>query len=217
MEQTIQTLIYIHAFFGGVGLITGMISIFVKKGGINHKKAGKVFSYSMVFSSLLSLFIAWMPNHENLFLFLIGVFTIYMVLSGNRALTLKASVKSEADLIDKSISGTMLLASAVMVGLGGYGVVTQVNNSVLYLFFGVIGVSLTMGDFKTFKTFTQNRNLSVINHIGRMVGAMIASVTAFIVAGLNFEALVFWITPTVLGTGYIVYWVRKFKGVGKVG
>ncbi len=46
MEQTIKTLIYIHAFFGGLGLITGMISIFVKKGGFNHKRAGKVFSYS---------------------------------------------------------------------------------------------------------------------------------------------------------------------------
>jgi hypothetical protein len=42
MEQIIKTLIYIHAFFGGVGLITGMISVFVKKGGINHKKAGKL-------------------------------------------------------------------------------------------------------------------------------------------------------------------------------
>ncbi|MBX0333755.1 hypothetical protein K3G39_10955 [Pontibacter sp. HSC-14F20] len=93
MEQTIRILIYIHAFFGGLGLITGMISILVNKGAINHKKAGNIFSYSMVISSLISLFIARMPNHENLFLFLIGIFTIYLVLSGNRALTLKSKIK----------------------------------------------------------------------------------------------------------------------------
>ena len=86
MEQTIKTLIYIHAFFGGLGLITGMISIFVKKGGFNHKRTGKIFSYSMIISSLISLFVARMPNHENLFLFLIGIFTIYLILAGNRVI-----------------------------------------------------------------------------------------------------------------------------------
>ena len=78
MEHVIKVLIYIHAFFGGVGLVTGLISIFVKKGGINHKKTGKLFSYSMIISSLISLAISRMPNHENLFLFLIGIFTIYL-------------------------------------------------------------------------------------------------------------------------------------------
>jgi hypothetical protein len=45
MEETIKTLIYIHAFFGGVGLITGLISVAVKKGGAGHKKMGIIFSY----------------------------------------------------------------------------------------------------------------------------------------------------------------------------
>ena len=97
MEQTIQILIYIHAFFGGIGLITGMISIFVKKGGFKHKKTGKIFSISMIISSMISLVVARMPNHENLFLFLIGIFTIYMILAGNRALTLRNKIKSKAD------------------------------------------------------------------------------------------------------------------------
>lgn len=69
MEETIKTLIYIHAFFGGVGLITGLISVAVKKGGAAHKKMGIIFSYAMVISSLISLVIARMPGHENTFLF----------------------------------------------------------------------------------------------------------------------------------------------------
>lgn len=43
MEQTIKTLVYIHAFFGGLGLITGMISLFVKKEGLITKKQEKYF------------------------------------------------------------------------------------------------------------------------------------------------------------------------------
>lgn len=54
MEQLAKVLIYIHAFFGGIGLISGLISIFVEKGGIVHRRSGTIFSYSMVISALLS-------------------------------------------------------------------------------------------------------------------------------------------------------------------
>src|SRR5690606_41579598 len=58
-------------------------------------------------------------------LFLIGIFTIYLVLSGNRALTLKA--KSKADNIDKSISGAMLLTSIVMTLIGIIGMAQKID------------------------------------------------------------------------------------------
>lgn len=211
MEQVITALIYIHALFGGVGLITGMISIFVIKGGVNHKKAGKIFSFSMVVSALISLIVSRMPNHENLFLFLIGIFTIYMIVAGNRALTLRSKVKSQADWIDKMVSGTMLVTSIIMLIIGVIGMTQKIENSILYLFFGIFGTFMTIRDFKTFKKFTTEKNTWLVNHIGRMVGALIASVTAFLVAGLNISTLLVWISPTILGTGYIIYWSRKVK------
>ncbi len=210
MEQIITILVYMHAFFGGLGLITGMISILVKKGGISHKKAGKIFSYSMIISSLIAIFISRMPNHENLFLFLIGIFTIYMVLSGNRALTLKGKTKTKADNIDKSISGTMLLISIIMIIIGVLGMIQKLDHSILYIFFGSFGASLTIRDFQTFKTFTENKTAWIKSHIGRMVGALIASVTAFMVAGLHIGTILVWIMPTILGTAYIIYWTRKY-------
>ena len=95
MEQTIKILIYIHAFFGGIGLLTGIGSIFVKKGGLLHKRMGKLFSIGMITSSLISLPICWMPQHQNIFLFLIGLFTIYLVIAGNRVLTFKTKAKAD--------------------------------------------------------------------------------------------------------------------------
>lgn len=210
-ESTIKTLIYIHAFFGGIGLITGMISVFVKKGGFNHKKTGKIFSYSIVISSLISLFVARLPHHENLFLFLIGVFTIYLILAGNRALTFKNKTKTKADLIDKSISGTMFLVSIGMLIMGILGWVQKIENSILYLFFGVFGTFLTLRDFKTYQTFTQKKNAWLISHLGRMNGALIASITAFFVAGLNIQTIYIWFAPTLFGLIYILYWVKKLK------
>ncbi len=211
MEQVVKPLIYIHAFFGGLGLITGIISISVRKGGINHKTMGRIFSYAMVISSLISLFVARMANHENLFLFLIGIFTIYLVLAGNRALTLKRKLKTEADWLDKSISGVMFIASLIMFVIGVIGQIQHTTNSVLFSFFGAIGVFMTLKDFQTFRTFKVRKNAWLISHLGRMCAALIASVTAFLVAGLHMSTLMIWISPTVIGTAYIIYWNRKFK------
>lgn len=213
MENFIKILIYVHAFFGGLGLISGILSVIVRKGGSKHKLWGKLFSRSMIVSSIISLVVACMPNHTNVFLFLIGVFTIYMVLAGNRALTLKASVKNEADWKDKAISITMCISALVMLTLGLISFLNNSNLWTLYIFFGIIGLFMTYRDFKTFKTFMTNNNISIVSHIGRMVGAFITSITAFIVAGLNIGNLIVWLVPTLIGIPYILFWTKKMKTV----
>ena len=211
MEQTIKILIYTHAIFGGIGLFTGLISFFAKKGKTTHIKAGKIFSYSMLISALISLVVSRLPHHENIFLFLNGIFTIYMILSGNRALTLKSKIKSKAEWIDKTISGSMLLTSIVMITIGIIGIIQKTDNSILYVFFGAFGCFMTLKDFQNFKQFTKKKNAWLISHLGRMIGALIASFTAFLVAGLQIGTIFVWITPTIIGTSYIIYWSRKFK------
>lgn len=209
MEETIKILIYIHAFFGGIGLITGIGSVIAKKGSKPHKRMGKLFSIGMISSSLISIPISWMPNHENLFLFLIGLFTIYLVLAGNRALKFKA--KGKANWIDKIISGSMLIFSAAMILIGSYGVLNGISLSVLYLFFGAFGLFLTIKDFQFYNSSTKPKNAWLIAHIGKMIGALIASITAFIIAGLGIGNLIAWTLPTIIGTLYIIYWKRKLK------
>jgi uncharacterized membrane protein len=209
MEQTIKILIYIHAFFGGIGLITGIGSVIVKKGTPLHKKMGKLFSIGMITSSLISLPICWMPKHQNIFLFLIGLFTIYLVVSGNRALTFKRKIK--ADLIDKIISGSMLFFSLVMIFLGIYSFMNNITNGILFVFFGGFGLYMTIKDFIFFKNISNSNQKWLSKHIGKMVGALIASITAFIVAGLQMGNLIAWITPSILGTIYIIYWNKKIE------
>lgn len=216
MENIIQIFIYIHAFFGGVGLITGIGSIIVRKGNGNHKRLGKWFTWSMIISSAISLVVARMPNHINTFLFLIGIFTIYMVLAGNRALTFKSVKKTKANLTDKLVSGIMAFSALLMIGFGINGLIHNYSHSILFLFFGIIGLFLPYGDYKLFKTTLENRKLWLINHLSRMFGALIASVTAFIVAGMHQDTLWAWMTPSVLGTIYLVYWIKKTKGKKKL-
>ena len=211
MEILITVLTYIHVLFGGIGLITGFISVSVKKGAINHKRAGKIFSYSMLTSSTVALVISNMPQHNNVFLFLISLFIIYLVLSGNRALTLHHKIKHKADWKDQIISGSMFLISIFMLMLGLLGIHYHFENSILYIFFGGMGVFFTFKDFQTFKRFTKKKNAGLMNHISRMVGALIASIVSFLLVGLHLNTTFVWITPTLLGTAYILYISKKYS------
>ncbi|MCC9064311.1 hypothetical protein [Flavobacterium piscisymbiosum] len=207
MEHTIKILIYIHAFFGGIGLLTGIGSILVKKGGLLHKRMGKLFSIGMITSSLISIPICWMPQHQNIFLFLIGLFTIYLVIAGNRVLTFKT--KAKADMTDFMISGSMLFFSIIMVSLGIYCQLANIENGILFTFFGGFGLYMTIKDFIFYKNTSEMKKQWLSKHIGKMIGALIASVTAFIVAGIGIGNVIAWMTPSILGTIYIMYWNRK--------
>ncbi len=211
MEETIKILIYIHAFFGGLGLISGIGSIIVKKGSIPHKRMGKLFSIGMLTSSLISIPITLMPNHKNTFLCLIGLFTIYLVISGNQILTFKSKSKLSANGLDKTISGSMLLLSIAMVLFGAYGLLLGKTTFILFMFFGGFGLLLTIKDFMFYKNFKEIKNGWLRNHVGKMIGAFIASITAFIVAGLGIGSILSWILPSILGTIYILYWKRKLN------
>ncbi|MBM1107903.1 hypothetical protein JQC67_17240 [Aurantibacter crassamenti] len=211
MELLITTSIYIHAFLGGLGLITGVGSMAVKKGSGIHKKMGKIFSISMIASCILILPITWVPGHISPFLFLISLFTIYLVLVGNLSLTFKKRDKLKADSIDKGLSIGMAIFSIFMLVYGIYGLFNTVQDNALFLVFGGLGLFLTFRNFQFYKNFKEKKIAWLLSHLTFMIAALIASFTAFIVAGLHMWNIVAWVTPSIIGTIYIIYWRRKMK------
>ena len=208
MESIIKIVIYVHAFFGSLGLLAGFASVIFIKGSPKHKLSGNIFSYSMILSSTLSLPICWLPKHENPFLFLIGIFTIYLVLSGNRILLFKK--RPYANFIDKLISGTLFIGSIFMIALGCYYMCHNQFGGILYLVFGPLALLMSLRDFKFFRNFDKSKILKF--HIGKMSGAFGASITAFLVAGVRLNGLIYWILPSIVMAIYMVYW---FKKIGK--
>ena len=209
MENLVKIIIYIHAFFGGIGLVAGTAAMIIKKGNSTHKKVGKVFSIGMLVSSILSLIICAFPNHHNSFLLMIGIFTIYMILIGNRILNYKR--KNYSNNLDKIISGTMFITSIVMIVFGLLPLFTSNAIGLLYLIFGFLGGFMSYRDFIFYKN-PENYKIWTMNHVGKMVGAYIASVTAFLVAGAGFgDNIYFWIVPSIIGTIYIFSWSKKLN------
>jgi uncharacterized membrane protein len=209
MENFIKILIYIHAFFGGIGLLAGTVIMFAKKGNQLHVKAGKIFSVGMLVSTILSFIVCAFPNHHNSFLVLIGIFTIYLILLGNRVINYKK--KDYQNSTDQYISGIMFLIGCLMVGVTFFSLFLYGKFNLLFLFFGVLSAFLAWRDFKFYKN-PDNYKKWLFSHVGKMVGAYISSVTAFIVAGLGYGGNFYaWIIPTIIGTFYIIAWGRKLN------
>jgi len=207
MEQTVLILIYIHAFFGGIGLLSGLISIIGKKGRFYHRKAGIIFSIAMCISSLLAIPITLFPNHHNILLLLLSIFTIYLVASGNRVLRFKKNyIVGKTDKIVTTIMG-FVFASMIIVGI--YYLVYEIPRSTLFFFFGGFGIMAILRDLKLYKSFKTNPTAYLSNHIGKMSGAYGAAVTAFLLAALNNSTLWVWLSPSVITLIFVTFWRRK--------
>jgi uncharacterized membrane protein len=68
MEPFTEFLIrFIHAPLGGIALLCGGLSLVSKKGSRLHKKAGRVFFFSMLFSAFSALVISPLAESRKCF------------------------------------------------------------------------------------------------------------------------------------------------------
>ncbi|MFK8037527.1 MAG: DUF2306 domain-containing protein [Crocinitomicaceae bacterium] len=206
MESLVKILIIVHATFGGIALVTGLISMIVYKGQNLHKKSGKIFVYTMLISAVTALFIALMPNHENPFLFAIGIFSTYLVLTGYRALRFKR--KQISLKLDIALAWVMAVTGFLMIVMPT--ILTQKFNIVLGVF-GIVGISLAIQDLRLFRNSKRLQKGWLKLHIGKIMGGYISAVTAFIVVNQLIPGIYGWLLPTVLGSAFIAYWMRKVR------
>lgn len=214
MPSLFQVLITIHVAGGTAGLISGSISAASKKGSFLHKLSGKIFFWGMFSASIAALIISNLPEHNNLFLFAVGGFTLYMICSGYRIVYLKRQTKNS----DHPINWLDYALSLFGLGFGGYllyigvNLLTRGQNfGIVPIVFGLICVNYARLDYQFLKGKQSIKSVWMSNHIIRMMGAMIASYTAFLVVNVRMEPQwVLWLLPTLIGSGLIAYFMRKF-------
>jgi uncharacterized membrane protein len=212
-ELIFNILLYIHIIAGGMGLITGTINLIKKKGDKLHKNVGLFFLYGMIINGISGLFMSFI--HPNPFLFIVGIFSIYMAATGQRSLSLKGLVKGEkAKTIDWILSVTMLIFG---IGFIVYGVLLLLSNQsfgIVLLVFGFISVLMVKKDFKNYKGKNIEKNFWLLVHIQRMIGGYIAAITAFIVVNNKsgfLPDIVAWLLPSVILVPLIFKWSNQYK------
>ena len=205
-EKLIQLLIYAHALFGAVALLSGLIALIASKGKIIHKKSGKLFYYCMLLSAFTALVISTLPQHESPFLFAIGIFSSYFVITGYRALRFKNKTVNLRN--DKIISCIMILTAIVMMVYNP--LVNQKINIVLTVF-GAVGLLFASRDLILYKNLNKLKSDWLKLHLGKMIGGYISATTAFVVVNEFFPSSYGWFIPGTIGGFYIVYWIRKLN------
>ena len=206
IEKVTRILIYSHAFLGGIALFSGMISLIAKKGKILHRKSGKIFLLSMLSSALTALIISILPNHESAFLFSIGVFSSYLILTGYRAISYKS--KNVNLTIDKIISWTMIVLAFLMIF---YNPIFNTKVNIVLTVFGMVGLFLSIRDLILYKNTERLTAGWLKLHLGKMIGGYISATTAFVVVNDFFPSFYGWFIPGIIGGFYITYWMNKLK------
>jgi len=107
-----QSLVYLHIIAGSVAVI-GMIGALVsRKGGLWHRRTGRLYSYAMAAALLLALIVSVLT--VNSFLGLIGLFSGYFVYTGWRLAVVKDGRRSH---IDRVASLFMMCCAFAMTSL----------------------------------------------------------------------------------------------------
>ncbi len=201
-------LLIIHIVCGGTSLILGSIILCIKKGGKPHKFIGNIYFSTMLIASLVALPMSYL--HTNYFLFIVGVFTAFMLLTGRRYLKLKHT--DHVKLQDWILSIVMLFFGFAFLILGTYNLIIEEDFGIVLIVFGSISLLFVYQDYKNFKGKSGIKNYWLTTHLQRMIGSYIASVTAFLVVNITMSpGFVLWLLPTVVIVPLIVKWTRKYK------
>lgn len=202
-----EILLYLHVITGGTSLLVGLVVLLTKKGNSLHKKLGTLFYFSLLLSSLLSLPMAII--HPNVFLFSIGVFTIYMLLSGKRYLKIKSY--SDFNIFDKITTIVLSIFNIIFIIFGIYNIAKGNNFGFVFAFFGGLGSVFVLEDYKNSYQKNTIKNFGLIAHITRMVGSYIATLTAFLVVNNKvLPAILVWVLPTLIFVPLMVTWTKKY-------
>lgn len=199
MQTIYQIALVSHIIAGAAALLSGTAALFLRKFSSNHPKAGKVFFISTLGVAFSALFMAMVK--PNMFLLTIGIFTFFQTYAGYRSIWDKSLQPSGLDLL-------VWLIGAI----NGLAMVMQ-GNIVIWVF-GGIQIALVLVDLRTYIVLWRGGSLPnnawLRRHLGMMLGAFTAVVTAFIVvntSGYWWQ----WLTPVALLMPLIVYWNIKIS------
>ena len=206
MDFLFKFFLAIHILGGSIGLFSGTLVMSLLKGNLLHRKIGKLFFLGMCLAGLFSLVLAFL--HSNRFLFLIGVFTLYMTIAGKQYLRFQ-NPNYKAKWFNWLLTIIMLCFGATLIFLG-FRILPNDSFAWVYFSFGFISLNFVRMDWFNFKKINTKPQFALTGHLQRMCGAYIASLTAFLVVNVKIlPSLVVWLLPTIVITPFIFLWSKK--------
>lgn len=212
MEIAIRTMLWVHVLAGTLALVVAPIALLTAKGGLAHRRWGKVYFWSMAVVAATAIVVSYWRSI--LFLMLTAVFSFYAALSGYRVLYRKRpDLGQRPHALDWIAAGITLVASSALLILGITKPTPRFRElSTVAIVFGLVGLSLSGVDVWRFRSPPPERMAWWYKHMASMIGSYIAAVTAFSVVNFYFlPTTVRWLWPTLIGTPLIAVWITYYK------
>lgn len=212
----------VHIFAGALGLVFGVIALFVVKGARVHRRSGRLFVYAMLTMSLVGATMALVWNKAPGANAPIAVLTAYLVITG---LTTVRPPSRESRRLDL---GLMLLALAMSVVLFGFGAaaVTSATGKLYgmpsfpFFLFGAIALLASAGDLRMIRS----GGVRAIRGTPRLARHLWRMCTALFIAAFSFflgQAKVFpkpirivplLMIPPLVVLAALLYWLWRVRG-----
>ncbi len=194
-------LLAVHIAAGSISLASAGVALATAKGGRWHVLAGRVYAVGMTVVFVTAVPLAVLGG--SIFLFLIALFSFYLVFAGWRFARNRQRRAHPADWFAVAaigITGLAMWGYAVVIALGGS------SQWVTLLVFGGIAIALGLADARFHRTQPGGAR-RVSRHLTNMMAGTIATITAVTVVNVEMDpAWVPWILPTVVITPLIVWW-----------
>jgi uncharacterized membrane protein len=173
-----MTLVPVHVLGGATAILSGLLTLFVRKGGPLHRKLGRVFVYAMLVMSLTGVVIA-IGRPAAAMNIPAALVTAYLVTTA--LLTVRPpseslrAVERGAMLTAFALSALSVVSAAVSASKGNIGFVIPI------LMFGVIVLLAGLGDRRMLRAGGLRGSARLRRHLWRMcTGLFIAAASFFL-------------------------------------
>ncbi len=214
-EFLIPWILRLHAAAGTIALGVAPIAMVVHKGGLWHRRWGKIYFYSMVVVCSTAIFLA-IAHPQNFWLALVAVFSFHLVASGYRSLYLKKlheGLKPAA--IDLWLHGTagVINGGLLIWGISHLLMGQKDAKAILFSVFGLIGSVMVFTNIQRFYNRKHDKREWFFGHISGMLGGYIATVSAFSAVNLTMIKPIWlqWLWPTLIGAPLIALWSAHYR------
>ncbi len=202
----------VHIAAGSIALFVAPGAMLTVKGGRWHRRWGRVYVWAMGVVAVTALALA--TFRPNLFLALVAVFSFYLAFIGQRSIARRrlapgrrATALDWGGAVVAGTGGVGLLLYALLPRGGGRPGLWPVA-----LVFGLVGLLLAGREVRSFWRPATDPRAWWYRHMGNMLGAYIATVSAFSVVNLTvLPPIVRWLWPTAVGVPLIVLWIRHYR------
>ena len=214
-----SSLLSIHIAGGTAALLSMVVPMLTRKGGLLHRRAGWVFVSGMAIVSVTAFALSTLRfltdptpagRAGGLYLFFIAILTAASVSAGVRVLRTRQRAEAHRAAWDLGLASLLTAAS---VGMIAFGLATR---QALFVAFAIIGLVNGTGQLRYWLRPPQHRMHWWFEHMSQMLGACIAATTAFLVVnagrlGADTFSLAVWLAPSLVGGPAIFLWTAYYR------